>query len=118
MSGTELVGAWHLESFHDVLGDTRGEGPLGPAPTGLLIYSADGHVAVTMAGTGFMGYAGSWRRDADRVLHTISVAPEAAWVGSVQVRDVRLSGDRLVLVGRGPSGSPVRRELTWRRAAS
>jgi hypothetical protein len=117
VNGSDLVGAWHLESFHDVHGGTLSEGPLGPAPTGLLIYSADGHVAVTMAGTGFMSYAGSWHRDGDRVLHTISVAPEATWAGSVQVRDLRLSGDRLVLSGCGPSGSPVRRELTWRRAA-
>jgi hypothetical protein len=120
----ELVGVWRLESFHDLDPEgRREEGPLGSAPSGLLIYSADGHVSVTMMRTGspqpprpdYMSYAGTWRREGDRVVHTIDIAPDPSWLGTDQVRELELRGDRLALVGSALVGPARRRVLDWRR---
>jgi hypothetical protein len=124
---TDLVGVWQLVSFHDI--DDSGhqrEGPLGPAPRGLLFYGANGHMSVNMMRTGpagqpeqpspaYMSYGGSWRREADRVCHTISVAPDPNWVDTEQVRELVLRGDRLTLYGMALVGPPRRRVLDWRR---
>ncbi|KAA2262593.1 lipocalin-like domain-containing protein [Solihabitans fulvus] len=124
MAGTDLVGVWLLVSFHDV--DDAGRtsaGPLGADPSGLLIYTADGHVSVSMMRTepgpapGFMGYAGRWRRDGDRVVHRIEVTPRADWVGTEQVRAAEFAGDRLTLhASTTVHGRRQRRVLVWRRA--
>jgi hypothetical protein len=123
----DVVGAWRLRSFDDL--DESGrhrEGPLGPAPDGLLIYSLDGSVSVSMMrgggrrpgdedGRHYMSYAGTWHRRGDRMVHRIEVAPEPSWIGLDQVRDLRLEGDHLVLTGHGPSGATARRMLRWER---
>jgi Lipocalin-like domain len=49
MSPGVLAGTWQLVAFHDLDDEgNRHEGPLGDQPRGLLCYSADGHVSVTM----------------------------------------------------------------------
>lgn len=138
MPASELAGVWRLVSFHDVDDEgNRGEGPLGPAPRGLLFYSADGYVSVTMmrapdhgapnhdapdqepgADGGprqdYMSYAGTWRRSGGQVFHALTVAPDPGWLGTEQVRDLRLDGDRLTLTGNALS-RPGRRILQWQR---
>jgi len=118
-----LAGAWRLVSFHDVGEQGRtGEGPLGPDPRGLLIYTEDGHVSVSMMRTGagpapgFMGYAGRWHRRGNRVVHRIEVTPRQDWIGTEQTREAELDGDRLVLHAETTvDGQRRRRVLTWRR---
>lgn len=127
----DLTGAWELVAYDD-LDDSgnRHEGPLGPHPRGLLIYSADGHVSVTMmradsgpsaAGVSqaYSSYAGTWREDdGDRLRHTITVAPVPAWLGTEQAREMVLDGDKLTLVGRSLTGPGQVRVLEWRRPGS
>lgn len=120
-----LVGVWQLESFDDLDAEGgRHEGPLGPDPAGLLFYSASGEVSVTMMrtapgeGSSYMSYAGSWKHDGDQVVHQISLAPDPAWIGSEQVRELGLVGEHLFLTGLGPSGSAVRRTVCWRRVST
>ena len=142
MTTSDLVGVWRLISFHDVDDEgNRHEGPLGPNPGGMLFYSVDGHVSVSMmrapqgqaagtagragtAGTagragpapqGYMSYAGTWRRSGEKVFHTITVAPDPLWLGTEQVRDLLLDGDRLTLCGNSLVGRPQRRILEWER---
>jgi hypothetical protein len=118
MSATDLAGAWRLVSYHDV--DDAGRtsaGPLGENPSGLLIYTVDGYVSVSMMGPRFMGYAGRWHRDGDLVTHRIEVTPRPDWVGTDQVRTAELAGDRLTLHAETTvDGRPQRRVLVWRRA--
>lgn len=134
-SPAELVGVWRLEEYLNLDDDGRGyEGPLGPHPRGLLIYGADGYMSVSMmrspqpasgnhAATGsgevFMGYAGRWRlSDGNRVVHEVEVSAHPVMVGTEQVREVELDGDRLSLYGNAVlSDRPVRRVLRWRRAS-
>ncbi|MFI6704133.1 lipocalin-like domain-containing protein [Streptomyces sp. NPDC050509] len=131
----DLAGVWRLVSFHDIDGEgaTR-EGPLGPDPAGLLFYAADGFVSVHMMRTvehretgdgpaerptpGYMSYAGTWRRFGDQVVHTLTVAPNPEWIGTDQIRDLTLDGDRLTLYGDALVGRPQRRVLEWHRVVS
>lgn len=131
MPASELAGVWRLISFHDI--DDEGimrQGPLGPCPRGMLFYTADGHVSVTMmrapydrdaAGAeheepkqNYMSYAGTWRRTGNQVFHSLTVAPNPQWLGTEQVRDLVLEGDRLTLRGNSLS-RPNRRILQWER---
>ena len=83
-----IVGVWHLDAFHDVdeAGRPVGEGPLGPAPSGMLIYTPDGHVSVSMMPTGhsgapgpsYMGYAGEWW---EQVRASLDLDPESTPIG-------------------------------------
>lgn len=124
VSGDELAGVWRLVSYHDL--DERGArhaGPLGLAPEGLLFYAPNGHLSVTMMRTGaaqpgdqtFNSYAGTWRREGDRVVHAIHLAPDPAWVGTEQIRELVLEGDRLRLYGTALIGAPRRRVVEWHR---
>jgi hypothetical protein len=123
-SDEELAGVWRLASYHDLDKDgARHEGPLGPAPDGLLFYAPNGHLSVTMMRTSpaqpgdqtYNSYAGTWRREGARVIHAIHLAPDPAWVGTEQMREVVLEGDRLRLYGTALVGPPRRRVLEWHR---
>ncbi len=130
MTTSDLAGVWRLISFHDVDDEgRRHEGPLGPGPRGMLFYSADGHVCVTMmraphgqaagwadrSAQSYMSYAGTWRRSGNQVFHVITVAPDPLWLGTEQVRDLLLDGNRLTLCGNSLVGRPQRRILQWER---
>ncbi|WP_369189247.1 lipocalin-like domain-containing protein [Streptomyces sp. R08] len=121
----DLVGVWRLEAFHDVdeAGQPVGDGPLGPAPAGMLVYTSDGHVSVSMMptrpgpGPSYMGYAGDWWVKDGRVVHHIRISSRADWVGIEQTRDAELAGDVLtVRATREVDARPLRRVLVWRRA--
>ncbi|WP_424184790.1 lipocalin-like domain-containing protein [Actinokineospora sp. G85] len=120
-----LVGAWELVSFHDVTdtGEHR-EGPLGPSPRGTLLYTANGHVSVSMMTTAaavpaYMGYAGRWHRREGQVVHRIEVSSRADWIGVEQTREAELRGDELLVHAvREVDGRPRRRTLHWRRVAA
>lgn len=130
-----LAGVWHLVSYFDLDDEgRRSPGPLGAAPAGVLVYTADGHMSVSMMRTDrrpagppsgvagrdetFMGYAGSWRLVGDEIRHTVLVSAHPHLVGTELVREAALEGDLLVLHGTSLiSGRAQRRVLTWRRAA-
>lgn len=133
-----LVGAWRLVSYVGV--DENGavlEEPLGPSPTGLLIYTADGHMSAQLMRTqrvafagptardgtitekasvvdDYVGYAGTWQLKGDTVLHRVTVCSFPNWVGGTQIRTPSLQHDQLKLSLR-PASSPARRELRWQR---
>jgi hypothetical protein len=52
---------------------------------------------------------------ATAIVHRITVAPEAAWIGTEQVRRIELSGATLRLYGRSPTGDRPLRLLEWTR---
>ncbi|MCX4867419.1 lipocalin-like domain-containing protein [Streptomyces sp. NBC_00257] len=130
MNPADLIGVWTLDSFHDIdATGTRAEGPLGAAPRGTLIYTADGRVSVHMmrapdadpvpGSNDYMGYTGTWRVTGSRVTHAIEITPRRPWVGTEQTRGARLEGDRLTLDGSVPvNGLEQRRVLEWRRTSA
>lgn len=131
MQESDLAGVWQLRSFRDI--DSEGvehDGPLGPDPRGLLFYSPDGHVSLNMMRTGtteagtarddpqsrmYLSYAGTWRLEGNRVLHSITVAPHPRWVGTEQSRELTLDGNRLTLCGVSLSGPKRLRRVQWQR---
>ncbi|MBF6328247.1 lipocalin-like domain-containing protein [Nocardia transvalensis] len=132
MQASDLIGCWRLLSYVELDdGDVERVGPLGPAPTGLLIYEPSGFMSVSMArtplaghvdgGVGqetFMGYAGTWRLDGSRVFHQVWVSAHPFQVGRELVRDASRddSGEMLTLHGEAViEGNLQRRRLVWTR---
>ncbi|MGO8998889.1 MAG: lipocalin-like domain-containing protein [Polyangiaceae bacterium] len=135
-----LVGAWELEVC-----EARGDDgppllPLGDNPRGILLYSADYAMSVTIMRAGrtpfaasdilkgterekahaaetYLSYAGRWTLAGDRVRHTIEVSLFPNWVGTVQERRVKLDGGWLEL-STDPivfGGQTRIARMTWRR---
>lgn len=131
-----LVGRWELVSY--ALDD--GRRPLGDAPTGTLLYTADGYMSVHMsgadrprfgtrtaaegdppdlvaAGSTYVGYCGRYEWLGDRVAHRVTVSFFPDYVGAELIREAELDGDLLTLRAYPPSvrATPV---LVWRRVTA
>ncbi|MCL4794140.1 MAG: lipocalin-like domain-containing protein [Bryobacteraceae bacterium] len=136
-----LIGTWRLVAMESRAADGQISRPFGENPTGLLIYSADGFMAVSVMGAGrehftsgdlrggtpeekagavgsYLSYSGSYDVLPDRVVHHVEVSLLPNWCGTRQERFFELHDDRLVL--RTPqmvmAGLECTTVLTWRRA--
>ena len=115
MDAASLVGTWRLveASFDE-------QPAFGESPRGMLIYTADGHVAVAISHAGrralsvadrvhapvderadafatFFAYSGRFSVSGHEVRHEVEVASVPNWVGTVLVRAVRVESDTLIL---------------------
>jgi hypothetical protein len=100
---------------------------LGPDPQGFVIYGRDGHMMVLIVQGGrpradsiekisnsdrerlfssMLAYAGTYKFDGTTIEHHIDVSWNEVWSNTVQIRDVRKDGDRLIYTTR-PAPSPV-----------
>ena len=138
-----LVGAWRLVSWTiEYPASGRVSQPFGPAPEGLLVYSADGHMSAAMQRPGrarlsradpnavndaekaaafasYFHYAGTWSVADGHVVHAVELAMNPNLIGTRQVRHVALDGDRLELGAEEPLEAPGqarRHRIVWRRA--
>ena len=139
-----LIGAWKLVDVVDEPEDgSPVRRPHGEEPTGLILYTADGHMSVQImdrghgqlasrdgsglaatdhagAAPGYFAYAG--RFDVDEhgtVTHSVSLSLFPGWIGSRQVRAAAFEGGALVLSSATPAmqgGKLVTTRLTWERA--
>jgi hypothetical protein len=110
--------------------------PYGEDAIGQLVYSADGYMSGTVARASrpaldaqnprrasdaakvaafdsFFHYAGPFAIEGDEVVHTVALAHNPGFVGTVQRRKMSFDGDTLVL--SAVDGRDHHR-LTWRRA--
>ncbi|SPM41092.1 hypothetical protein MNAB215_3295 [Mycobacterium numidiamassiliense] len=119
-----VVGAWELVSFV-ARDETTGEDrqPLGTAPRGLILYTADGHMSAQLAEadmSGYVAYGGRFSADEDTsTLHhdvTVSMMPEL--LAQPQFRHASVDGDLLTLSASrtDDTGARTRSTLVWRRA--
>ncbi len=144
---TDLVGSWELLRCEISFSDGRPTVlPYGADARGQLVYAADGRVSAVLsrgdrgplgvaglesaaaadasakaaAFDSYLSYAGRWRLDGDRVIHTVELALVPEVVGRDQVRRVAFDGDQLVLGYERTARSGVERRyrLTWRRVSS
>jgi hypothetical protein len=117
-----LVGTWQLVSFEDKPASGPAVVPFGPAPKGLLIYDASGHMSLQiMRNPGprvasgnetkitpeeklalfdaYVAYFGRYSVDAAKgvVVHHVEGDFYNVYVGRDEVRPFTLTGDRLVL---------------------
>ena len=123
MRATDLLGAWHLESWSLVHDDGRPpEHPLGSDAKGLILYTDDGHMsAMLMRTTGTaesFAYAGRYEVHDGAVYHSIDVATNRSLVGVTSTRHIVLDGDRLTLSGPDFSAGTGRTQrIVWRRGS-
>jgi hypothetical protein len=138
-----LVGAWVLEAYEAEEPDGSLRAPFGPAPVGLLVYGADGRMAVqvmdprrprwerrapederrrqlTAAVDGYIAYAGRYEVEdgaVPTVVHHVEISLVPNWVDRPQRRTAVLDGDRLQLTAQPleVAGRTTIPRLTWRR---
>lgn len=141
MSKNPLVGVWRLLSF-----ETRTSGgqvgyPFGKDATGLLFYTEEGYMAVSVmrasrvdfksgdigsaspeeklaAIDSYNSYSGRYEVRQDRVIHHVESSLFPNWSGGSQERHFELSGGQLTL--RTPPATPDDLEwaVTWQRVNS
>ena len=138
----DLVGTWNLISISSRTADGRvDDAPFGKRPTGMFIFTADGHTSVIISNDGrkrhksddrlaasleekadafdtSFGYAGRYRCSGDRVVLRASVASFENWVGQDVVRIAKAVDGKLSL-STPPfllGGSASIFELVWERA--
>ena len=142
LSENPLVGAWRLVSWETRADEGSIDYPLGRDAVGLLIYTDDGHMAVSISrpsrqlfaaddllgGTSdekaravesYASYCGRYERHGDSVVHHVEMSLFPNWTGRDQERRVELDGDRLIL--ETPpfpiKGTEQRAFLVWERVS-
>jgi hypothetical protein len=136
---TALTGTWMLEScvMEDVPGKDRTLA-WGEHPNGCLVLTPDGRWIVVQTAEGrkapqsdveqadafrsMLAYAGRYRIEGNRIVVTVDVAWDESWIGTEQVRNFRLDGNRLHIesppqIYANFGGRTLRGLLVWRRAA-
>ncbi|HEX5259117.1 MAG TPA: lipocalin-like domain-containing protein [Sphingomicrobium sp.] len=136
-----ITGTWRLVSASSRgPHEERDDAPYGTSPSGLLIYTADGHVTAIVSSSGrpplsvndritapveerasafatSFAYAGRYKFLCDRVVHDVEVATVPNWVGTQMTRKVRIVGNRLILstppIAKGGTVSSF--DLVWER---
>lgn len=135
----DLVGGWLCERWTISYADGRVSKPFGDRPQGYILYTADGHMSATIMAAGrrafamqnpreasdqaraeafdsYFSYAGRWRLRGGRVEHHVTIALNPQLIGSRQLREAKLSGQRLTLAAEETTASGHRRhEIVWRR---
>jgi hypothetical protein len=125
---TDIVGTWRLVAVSSR--DPEGQ-PLppqyGPQAMGRIVFSADQRIMVAIcdgrpelpAGTRrqYGGYCGDYVFDGARLTTHVDAAPNAALIGTEQIRGVRFEGERMILrpPPREIDGVMHHRELSWER---
>ena len=133
----KVVGTWKLASFVNELQDgTEPRAAYGARPTGYVIFTPEGRVMFMVEAEGrkppendeqraaafrtIIAYTGMCRFDGDKFIAKVDVSWNPAWVGTEQVRDYKLEGDRLKVVSpwvMSPNlGKVTRASVSWERA--
>jgi hypothetical protein len=97
---TDLVGAWKLREFRETTADGQLFEPLGAAPMGLVLYSADGVMSGQLCradGSDYVAYAGRYVIEDDMVAHHVLCSLHTPWVGTTLRRGYEFDGAELVL---------------------
>jgi lipocalin-like protein len=118
-SARGLVGTWTLIEWIATDGSERFH-PSGEDAVGRIVYSGDGFMVAFLArADGFtdaLAYSGAWElRDAEEIVHRVSLATRESFVGTELLRTVSWDGDDLVLTT--PERDGWVNVLRWRREA-
>lgn len=142
VSGQELLdGTWKLiKSTRTTSATGATVDTFGANPKGFITYGKDGRMmAIIVRGdrpkpenpkkvtdaqrsalfSSMMAYAGTYRFDGKTIVHQVDASWNEMWTGTVQTREVRKEGDRLIYTTKpGPSpvdGSMGFATLIWER---
>jgi lipocalin-like protein len=126
-----IVGTWRLAMTraHDDAGEPM-HPPYGPAPMGVVVFSADGRMVAALCdarpqlpdGEGdreYSSYCGAYTFDGTTLVTRVDAAADRSRLGGDQVRRVRFEGERLVLMPppRPWRGVMQHREMFFERIA-
>jgi hypothetical protein len=138
MTGS-VVGTWRLKLWETRTADGRVAYPLGRDAVGYLIYTAGGHMVVTMmrvnrpafagddllggtldeqatAAAGYVTYCGRYEIRDGTVVHHVELSLFPNWVGIDQVRFAEVEGDELTITTeRLAIGGETVNRLVWER---
>ena len=137
--GAAVVGTWRLKRWETRTADGGVSYPLGPDAVGYLIYTAGGHMSVSMmraarpafagddllggtpaeraaAAAGYVTYCGRYEVRDGAVVHHVELSLFPNWVGADQLRFAEVAGDELTITTRPLriGGETVNR-LVWER---
>lgn len=121
-----LVGSWRLERFEikEPSGRIR---EWGRNPKGLLLYSADGFMSVSINREienkapdpaqntldSLLFYAGPYRVEGDTIFHDVTIASSPTRIGKTMMRQASIEGDTLTL--KAPTESFGAATLIWKK---
>lgn len=118
-----LLGGWLLESFvsrDDGASEVRH--PFGERPSGLILYTGDGHMSAQLTpgpGHQFISYGGRFHVDeaASTVTHEVRISTMPDLLLRPQIRHANVAGDRLTLSASviSAEGTTSHSTLVWRR---
>jgi len=120
-----VLGAWELVSFvsRDA-GTDEDRHPLGGAPRGLILYTADGHMSAQLADSdlgGFISYGGRFSVDEETsTLHhdvAISTMPELLTQTLFRHADIDREILTLSATSTDDAGVTTHSRLQWKRSA-
>ena len=113
--GDKVTGLWKLVSYEVEVQATGQKGPvMGERPTGYATFSPEGRVFFLLTGEArkpaktdqeraellstLVAYTGTYTVEGDQWTTNVEVAWNPEWVGTKQVRNFKIDGDRLVVL--------------------
>lgn len=133
----KLIGAWSLVEWRSIAIDGTTRFPFGTDAIGSLHYAVvpqQGSVMSAQLSTAkraplrkgdverkcaafdsYVAYAGQWRVDGNRIIHSVVSSLFPNWIGTELVRNLAFVEDRLVLSTVPPNRKTPVHHLTWRR---
>ncbi len=121
-----VLGAWELVSFvaRDA-GAGEDRHPLGNAPLGLILYTADGHMSAQLADSdmgGYISYGGRFSVDEETstLRHDVTMSMMPELLTQPQFRYASVDGDFLTLSASrtDDAGVTTHSRLQWKRSSS
>jgi hypothetical protein len=111
----KVAGIWKLVSYEVEVQATGQKGPvMGEKPTGYAMFSPEGRVFFVLTGEArkpaktdqeraellstLVAYSGTYSVEGDKWTTNVDVAWNPEWVGTKQVRDFKLDGERLMVL--------------------
>jgi hypothetical protein len=138
--GKDLVGTWKLVSYQRVDNATGKKLDLfGDKPAGYAMYSAGGRYVAVLTGsnrkpaanialtdaeraeffkTMISAYAAGYKVEGNKITYDVDVAWNPGWVGTKQVREIKVDANTLVITNHGTSsldGKKFTSNLTYTR---
>lgn len=135
-----IVGTWKLHALtREVIQSGQQSNVLGERPAGFIGYLQDGRMwTISGAATRekpaaliptadekvrlydtMFAYTGTYRIDADKVIHRIDISLNQHWVGTDQVRFFKVEGDTLTITTppyrSNLDGQEIRNVAVWKR---
>jgi hypothetical protein len=122
--GEAILGAWELVSFVATDVATGADRhPLGEAPRGLILYTADGYMSAQLATTDmddYVAYGGPFFVDEESstLHHAVSMSMMPELLAQPQFRQASVDGDLLTLSASmtDDAGVATASTLVWHRA--